>query len=65
MKKLTVVCKDKVITEFQASSEAASLRLVEICKKNEVISSEIQDAVRHIEVLETKERTLTNYSKIK
>ena len=66
MKKLTVVCKGETMTEYHSSVESANNRVSWLCKHFEVVSFELQDVVKHVEIKseESKQITKENYSKI-
>ena len=65
MKKLSVVCKNETIVEFHSNTAAAERRLNEIQRKHEVVSSEITDAVKHVEVKSEPIITQNAYISIK
>lgn len=65
MKKLIVTTQTETITEYHLSTESAMNRLKDIKLHNEVITSQIEAVVKHIEVKESQPITSQHYTLIK
>lgn len=64
MKKLVIVTQIETIVEYHASSQSAMDRLLYIRSKQQVITSQINDVVKHIEIKEGPKVTQTQYAKV-
>lgn len=64
MKKLTVICQTKIITEYHASIDSATNSLKTIAKNEPVIKSIIETVYKPIEVSSQLEPNFTKNSYI-